>query len=446
MVLALIGYMLWLNWKLTLIAVVAIPFAAWVTRLFGAHLRQISRSTQEMNAELTRIVMEGIDGQRVVKLYDGHAYEQSRFAVVVQRLRRYAMRNTAASAATVPVTQVITSLGLAVVVSIALTQVGNHSMSVGAFVSFVTAMLQLLSPLKALANLNGPVQRMLAAAESVFGFTDEAIEADTGTRAIARAQGRVVFESVSFKFADAERELLREISFEVQPGEKVAFVGRSGSGKTTLMNLLPRFANLSGGTIRLDGIDIRELKLASLRDQIALVSQDVMLFDDTIAVNVGYGAKTPPTRRAIREALAAANMLEFVDSLPNGLDSMAGENAVRLSGGQRQRLAIARALIKDAPILVLDEATSALDNEAERLVQESIERLMKGRTTLIIAHRLTTIQNADRIIVMDSGRIVERGSHHELLALGGLYAGLYKMQFKFDDDDAAAAAENGDLG
>jgi subfamily B ATP-binding cassette protein MsbA len=428
-VVGLLGWMLYLNWRLTLIAMVVIPVATWVTRMFGSRLRVISRGTQEMNVELTRIVMEGIDGQRVIKLYDGYDYEQTRFETVNQRLRRFAMRNTVAAAATVPVTHLLASVGLAIVVAIALSQSGQHDLSVGGFASFVSAMLMLLAPLKALANLNGPLQRMRVAADSVFAFLGESREMDAGTRSIERARGLVEFRGVGFRYSDADTETLKEVDLVVQPGETVAFVGRSGSGKTTLMNLVPRFINPSSGAILLDGIDLRDLKLASLRRQIAHVSQDVMLFDDTIAANVAYGADRKSTPEAIRQALAAANLLEFVDSLPQRELTLVGENATRLSGGQRQRLAIARALIKDAPILVLDEATSALDNESERQVQESIERLMKGRTTLVIAHRFTTIQNADRIVVLDQGRIVEMGRHDQLLAQGGLYASLYRMQF-----------------
>lgn len=435
-VVGLLGWMLYLNWRLTLIAMIVIPLATWVTRLFGARLRVISRGTQEMNIELTRIVMEGIDGQRVIKLFDGYAYEQSRFQRVNQRLRRFAMRNTVAAAATVPVTHLLASVGLAVVVAIAISQSGKANLSVGGFASFVSAMLMLLAPLKALANLNGPLQRMQVAAESVFRFLDEQQEIDAGTREIAHAQGRIVFRHVSFRYSDAETETLKDIDLVIQPGETIAFVGRSGSGKTTLMNLVPRFINPTVGSIELDGVDLRELSLSSLRRQMAHVSQDVMLFDDTIAANVSYGAREQPTPEAVRQALAAANLLEFVDGLPDRERTMVGENATRLSGGQRQRLAIARALIKDAPILILDEATSALDNESERQVQESIERLMRGRTTLVIAHRFTTIQNADRIVVLDRGRIMEVGRHEELLAQNGVYATLYRMQFSELTSDA----------
>jgi subfamily B ATP-binding cassette protein MsbA len=274
------------------------------------------------------------------------------------------------------------------------------------------------------------MQRMLVAAESVFSLVDELPELDEGTRVLPQpVRGHIQFEHVSHKFPDADGMTLEDVSFEIEPGQTVAFIGRSGSGKTTLMSMLPRFTAPTSGTIRVDGEKIDELTLLSLRAHISLVSQDVVLFDDTIAANVSYGAAQPPSDEEVRVALADANLLDFVDSLPLGIHNMVGENAARLSGGQRQRLAIARALIKNAPILILDEATSALDNEAERQVQASLERLMKGRTTLVIAHRLSTVQNADRIIVLDRGRTVEQGTHAQLMEQGGLYSALYRMQF-----------------
>ena len=302
----------------------------------------------------------------------------------------------------------------------------------GSFASFMAALAQIFDPIKRLTNVAARMQKMLVSAESVFTLIDQKPEIDQGTRTLPEpVRGRVEFRGVGHRFPDADRDTLHDVSFTVEPGQTVALVGRSGSGKTTLVNMLPRFVLAETGTILVDDVPVNDLTLRSLRSHLSLVSQDVVLFDDTIAANVGYGA-LGEARSSRSATLAAANLLEFVEGLPNGLQTQVGENAARLSGGQRQRLAIARALIKNAPILILDEATSALDNESERQVQASLERLMRGRTTLVIAHRLSTVQNADRIIVLDAGRIVEQGAHSELLAANGLYASLYKMQFRED--------------
>lgn len=429
-VVALFGVLLYMSWQLTLIVLVLLPPAALVSRLFMRRLREVNRNTINMNSELTRIVTEGLEGQRVIKLFDGYDYENRRFSHVNARLRRFGIRGAAASGAVGPVSQAILSVALGVVIGVALAQSGSGELTVGGFAAFVGAMGQLLDPLRRLANAAGPMQRMLVAGESVFRLLDHPEEADNGTRVLSEpVRGHVQYQNVSHRFPDADTDTLRHVSFEARPGETVALVGRSGSGKTTLMNMLPRFISPTAGRILIDGVDIAELKLSSLRAHISLVSQDVVLFDDTIAVNVGYGAALNPSEDEIRAALKAANLLEFVESLPEGIHTRVGERGARLSGGQKQRLAIARALIKNAPILILDEATSALDNESERQVQASLERLMKGRTTLVIAHRLSTVQAADRIIVLDSGMIKEAGTHEELLAANGLYAALYRMQF-----------------
>jgi subfamily B ATP-binding cassette protein MsbA len=423
-----------MSWQLTLIVLIMLPLSVLTGRYFVRRLRRINRDTINMNAELTRVVSEGISGQRVIKLFDGYGRERERFGYVNARLRRFAMRAASADSAMSPISQFFVALSVAIVVAVALYQANHQGLTVGSFAAFMAALGQIFDPLKRLTNIAGSTQRMLISAESVFALVDEPPESDTGTREIQeRLRGRVEFHEVTHAFADAARNTLESVDLVAEAGQTVALVGRSGSGKTTLVNMLPRFIDPTSGQVLIDDIDVRELRLRSLRSQLSLVSQDVVMFEGTIAENVAYGAQGDVPRDRIRAALEAASLLDFVDSLPDGLDTQVGSNARSLSGGQRQRLAIARALIKDAPILILDEATSALDNEAERQVQASLERLMAGRTTLIIAHRLSTVQKADRIVVLDAGRIVETGRHAELLARGGLYASLYRLQFQDEE-------------
>lgn len=430
-VIALIGVLLYMSWMLTLIILVMLPVSVLIARVFIRRLRRINRETVNMNAELTRVASEGINGQRVIKLFEGYEAERGRFAFVNARLRRFAMRTATADAAMTPLTQVCISISVGVIIAVALSQANNGTLTVGSFASFMAALAQIFDPIKRLTNLAGRMQKMLVAAESVFTLIDQEPEVDTGTCTLPEpVRGRVEFHQISHRFPDAQRDTLSNVSFQIEPGQTVALVGRSGSGKTTLANMLPRFILPGVGTILIDDVPINDLTLRSLRSHLSLVSQDVVLFDDTIAANVRYGALGRASEQQVRDALAAANLLEFVDSLPQGMYTLVGENAARLSGGQRQRLAIARALIKNAPILILDEATSALDNESERQVQASLECLMRGRSTLVIAHRLSTVQNADRIIVLDDGQIVEQGAHAELLAAQGPYAALYNMQFR----------------
>ncbi len=430
-VLAMIAVLLYMSWELTLIILVTMPISVLISRAFIARMRRINRDTVNMNAELTRVVSEGIDGQRVIKLFDGYAFERKRFAYVSGRLRRFDMRGATSDAAMTPITQVVTAVAVAAVIAVALNQANEGTLTVGSFAAFMAALAQIFDPIKRLTKVAGRMQKMLVSAESVFTLVDQASEPETGTQSFeGRALGKVEFRDVSHRFADGQTNTLSNVSVTVEPGQTVALVGRSGSGKTTLVNMLPRFVLPTDGQICIDGCDIASLRLRDLREQLSLVSQDVVLFDDTIAVNVGYGALHDASEQEIRDALRAANLLDFVEGLPLGLQTQVGENATRLSGGQRQRLAIARALIKNAPILILDEATSALDNESERQVQASLETLMKGRTTLVIAHRLSTVQNADKIVVMDQGVVVEHGSHQELMAKGGAYAALYQMQFR----------------
>ncbi len=432
-VIALIVVLLYMSWMLTLIILVMLPMSVLVARSFIKRLRRINRETVNMNAELTRVVGESIDGQRVVKLFDGYENESKRFGYVSSRLRRFAMRSATADAAMTPLTQVCISISVAAVIAVALSQANEGNLTVGSFAAFMAALAQIFDPIKRLTNVASKMQKMLVAAESVFTLIDEKSETDEGKQTLTPpVRGKIEFRDVSHRFEDADRDTLDAVSITVEPGQTVALVGRSGSGKTTLVNMIPRFVDPTDGQVLIDGHEIRDISLRSLRSQLSLVSQDVVLFDDTIFANVGYGSLHEASEQEVRDALAAANLLTFVESLPLGLYTPVGENAARLSGGQRQRLAIARALIKNSPILILDEATSALDNESERQVQSSLERLMQGRTTLVIAHRLSTVQKADIIVVLDGGKVVEQGRHADLLARGGLYSSLYNMQFRED--------------
>ena len=429
-VLGLVGWLLWLNWKLTLISLAVIPLTALIVRAFSKRLRRLSLAAQEGMAQMNEVLQESIRGHKVVKIFGGEQHATTRFGKVNNALRGYGMRQAVAAAAVAPITQIFAAVGLAIVVWVAMQQSAGNETTVGGFVSFITAMLLLLAPLKHLADINAPLQRGLAAAESVFRLLDEEAERDAGTVDLGRARGAIEFSAVGLRYAGAERDALSGIDLSIRPGETVALVGPSGGGKTSLVNLVPRFYHASRGRIRIDGHDIESLTLASLRANIAHVGQDVFLFDDTVAANIAYGGKRDAGRNEIEAAARAAHALDFIAALPLGFDTPIGENGARLSGGQRQRLAIARAILKDAPILILDEATSALDSESERAVQEALETLMRGRTTLVIAHRLSTIEHADRIVVLAAGSVAESGGHSELLAKGGLYAGLYRLQFQ----------------
>ena len=427
-IVGLLAWLIYLNWQLTLITLSVVPFIAVVVRTFSKRLRSVAKGQQESMGQITQVLQEAIEGNKVVKIFGGQAYEEARFYKSVREQRRLAMRATLASSAQTPIVQFFSATGVAIIMGVALKQANTDQATVGSFVSFVTAMLMIMAPLKRLTDVNAPIQRGLAAAESVFSLIDAETETDTGTEGLGRAQGLVEFDKVTFTYPGSDKPALNTVSLTVRPGECVALVGPSGSGKTTAANLLPRFYQIDGGEIRVDGHALQNIKLDSLRDNIALVSQDVVLFNDTLGANIAYGSKRTATKDEIRAAAKAAHALEFIDALPQGLDTMIGENGVKLSGGQRQRLAIARALLKNAPILILDEATSALDTESERHVQAALDELMRGRTTLVIAHRLSTIERADRIVTLAHGEKQEEGSHAELLAQDGLYARLYRMQ------------------
>ena len=428
-IIALIAILLWSNWKLTLIAFVVIPPIALVVRAFSQRLRQMSRETQRAIGGIAEVLDESIANQRVVRVFGGQDYESKRFEQAGQRIRRFNMKHAVAAAGTVPVTQLIVACAIAAIIYFAAGQAFAGSTNVGGFIEFIAATGMLLQPLKRLTSLNEQLQKGLAACESVFALIDEKAEADAGTIEMARARGAIRFDDVSLSYLKGTRTALTRVSLEIQPGETVALVGPSGSGKSSLIHLLPRFYHPDSGRITLDGHDLETLKLASLRRQISLVSQNVVLFNDTVAANIAYGRGDSVSEADIVRAARAAHAMEFIDTLPEGLATQIGENGAKLSGGQRQRIAIARAILKDAPILLLDEATSALDTESERAVQAALEALMEGRTTIVIAHRLSTIEKADRIVVLSQGRVVEVGGHRDLVAAGGVYAGLHRLQF-----------------
>jgi len=427
-IIGLLAWLLYLNWQLTLVTLSVAPFIAWVTKAVGKRMRNMSRASQFGMGVMTQTLQEAILCQKVLKVFGGEGQESRRFARVNDAMRGYAMRTAVAAAAGTPLNHFFVSFAVAAVVYTAVVQSMQGETTVGSFVSFITAMLMLLAPLRGLAGVNLPLQRGLAAAESVFQLLDTPLEENSGNIVVRDVRGYIDFQSVDFRYPGAENNALSAINLKITPGQTIALVGSSGGGKTTLAALLPRFYLPNTGCIRIDGVDIQEMTLDSLRAQIAFVSQETLLFNDSVAANIAYGMTANASREEIEAAAAAANALEFINALPEGFETVIGENGNRLSGGQRQRLAIARAILKNAPILILDEATSALDNESERLVQEALERLMQDRTTLVIAHRLSTVENADVIVVMEKGRIIESGTHAELSVLGGSYAKLSSAQ------------------
>ncbi len=428
-ILGLLGWMLYLNWKLTAVSLVMVPLVAVVVRVSSKRLRNMGRNIQRSMGDITHVLEEALDGHKVVKIFGGQAYEKQRFYDATNNARRYGMKQTVAASLNVPMVQLLAAIALAVIVYIATLQSSTNQTTVGGFVSFITAMLMLLAPLKRLTGVSQALQQGLAAAEVVFELLDQPEEDDRGTVELPRATGAIEFRHVTLRYDDNPNPAIHDFSLSIRAGETVALVGQSGSGKTSLVNLLPRFYHPTAGEILLDGHNIEAIRLASLRDNIALVSQDVVLFNDTIAANIAYGRRNGAGEDEIVAAAEAAHAMEFIRHMPQGLATLVGENGIKLSGGQRQRVAIARAILKNAPILILDEATSALDTQSERHVQAALENLMQNRTTLVIAHRLSTIEKADRIVVMKKGEIVEIGTHAELLDRDGAYAHLYRIQF-----------------
>ena len=436
-VVGLMGYLIYLNWKLTLVVLVIFPVIALIMSKINRRLRSLNREQQTLTSDLAYIVEESAAGYKVVKVHGAEEYEMRRFMNKAERLRQFAMKSAVAGGLNQPITQLIASMALSIVLVIALMQSASEGTTVGGFAAFITAMMLVISPLKHLADVNQPLQRGLTAAEMIFAMIDEPIEEDEerqqAMQSLDKASGAITFEHVGFSYAQevGRQDALKEINLSIEPGDVVAFVGPSGGGKSTLVSLIPRFYIPTSGRILLDGIPLDQIRLSDLRKQIAFVSQDVILFNDTIAANVAYGAvgHEGVDRARVIKALGAANLSALMQELPEGIDTLIGDNGNRLSGGQRQRLAIARAIYKDAPILILDEATSALDSESERQVQDALEHLMVGRTTLVIAHRLSTIEHANRIVVLEQGEIAETGSHAELIGRDGLYANLHRIQF-----------------
>ncbi|AOY01014.1 lipid A export permease/ATP-binding protein MsbA [Jeongeupia sp. USM3] len=427
-IVAFLGVMLYHDWQLTLLCLILLPGVAASIRIVGKRQRKLSRSSQETMGEMTRILDESLSGHRVVKIFGGFPYERLRYFNINNRMRSIMVKQNATSGANSGLVMLLIGITLAIIIYFASLRAQTGALTAGAFVSFMVAMMAIQQPVKNLTKINEQFHKGMAAAESVFSVLDEAAERDTGTRGIERAKGEIDIRGLQFHYGDPDKPALSGIDLKVAPGETVALVGSSGSGKTTLANLLPRFYEPTGGEIDLDGVPLTDYRLADLRRQFAMVSQDVVLFNDSVTANIAYGDAAPDPVR-VRAAADAAFATEFIENMSEGFDTLLGENGVRLSGGQRQRLAIARAIYKDAPVLILDEATSALDTESERKVQAALENLMKNRTTLVIAHRLSTIENADRIVVMRSGRIVEVGGHAELIEHKGMYAQMHAVQF-----------------
>ena len=425
---SLLGYLFYTNWMLSLVFLVVAPLIAVLVNYVSKRLRMLSKRIQESIGDITHITSELVNGHRVVRSYGGESYEKQRFVDSSLYNRRQSLKMTTTSAIHNQIMQLIIALALAFLMYMAMFFMEQSS--VGSFVGYLTAAFLLPRPIRQLSDANSDIQRGIVAAESLFEIMDEPSEVDDGAYQVERCKGALEFKNLSFQYPGANELALIDINFKAEPGQTIALVGASGGGKSTLANLVSRFYPHESGEILLDGVEINAYQLANLRKQIALVNQQVTLFNDTIANNIAYGALSTATKNEIASAATDAYAMEFVSKLDLGLDTEIGENGVKLSGGQRQRLALARALLKDAPILILDEATSALDTESERYIQAALQKVMRNRTTLVIAHRLSTIENADVILVMDHGRIIEKGSHRELIEKNGAYARLHQIQFK----------------
>ena len=423
----LIGYLLWLNWKLSAFALTMAPLVAWLSTRINYYFRRYSRRIQDSMADVTRVAKESFDSPRLIKVYNAEPHLDAAFREVNERNRRSYMRLVLTKGLSNPLVQMTTAIGAALVLSYAIASAIHGHMTTGELLGFFAALAMIVTPLRQMIGVAGPLQQGIAAAESIFELVDIPAEPRGGGLTVGRVRGAVSFDRVSFGYTGGTKPALHDLSLDVAAGVRIAIVGRSGSGKSTLVSLLPRFYDVSTGSVRIDGHDVREYDLECLREQIAVVSQDVILFNDTIRNNIAFGRSATP--EAIERAADAAHVLEFAAAAPQGLDTLVGDRGALLSGGQRQRIAIARALLKDAPILILDEATSALDSQAERHIQAALGTLVSNRTTFVIAHRLSTVEQADRIVVLDQGRIVESGTHSELLAAGGLYAQLSRLQF-----------------
>lgn len=429
-VIGLFAYLVYADWQLTLVFLVIAPIIGWLVSFVGKRLRRLSNNVQTTVGDITQVSGEMINGLRVMRSFGGEHYEQKRFEEASWKNYLQNIKIIKTSAASMPFIQVLVALAIASLIFIALTFSGLRTPP--EFVTYISAVAAIIQPMKRLGEVAPMILKGVAAADSIFQLLDEPAETDNGQRCVTRATGEVAFEHVSFKYPEQETLALDDISLTAAPSEVVALVGRSGSGKSTLVNLLPRFYEATHGSIKLDGISIGDYKLANLREQIAFVNQQVTLFEGSVADNIAYGCADKVTFEQIKRAADLAYATEFIEQLPEGFNTQIGESGARLSGGQRQRLAIARALLKDAPILIMDEATSALDNESERYIQAAMDEVMKGRTTFVIAHRLSTIEHADRILVMSAGKIVEQGNHETLLALNGLYAKLHSNEFSED--------------
>lgn len=429
LIIALVYVMFTISWKLTFLYFTLIPVVTIIVRMTSLYVRRMSLSIQDSVAEMSHCAEETIEGYKVVRAFEGQDYEINKFNQAARKNLQRELKIVKARSLSTSTVQLINAFAIAFTLYVATFDIKDSLLTAGGFSAMIAAMLTILKPMKDLAQVQTKLYRGLAGAQSVFEMLDEQSEVDKGTIKLQRANGRICFSNVGFNYNN-EKEVLENISFEIEPGEVVALVGRSGSGKSTIVSLLTRFYDHYTGDISLDGISLREYELRDLRRQFAMVSQHVTLFHDTIANNIAYGSFHDVSKETILEAAKASHALEFIEQLPGGLDALVGENGVLLSGGQRQRIAIARAIVKDAPVLILDEATSALDTESERYIQAALEELMRSRTTLVIAHRLSTVEHADKIVVMDSGKIVEVGTHAELLAKEGYYAKLYRMQFK----------------